>query len=37
MVHGRHDLVVTLESVMKTGEYFKNFEIWEDNAHMIPI
>lgn len=37
MVHGKNDIVVTLDSVCSTGEYFKNFIIWENNAHMIPI
>jgi pimeloyl-ACP methyl ester carboxylesterase len=37
MIHGRNDKVVPLEGVMSTGEYFKNFMIWENNAHMIPI
>ena len=38
MIHGKQDLVVPLnESIKKTGEYFKNFEIWENHAHMIPI
>lgn len=37
MIHGVHDLVVTLDSVKTTGEFFKNFIVWENNAHMIPI
>jgi pimeloyl-ACP methyl ester carboxylesterase len=38
MIHGKEDIVVPPnESVKKTGEYFKNFEIWDNHAHMIPI
>lgn len=37
MVHGKFDIVVTLKSVESTGQYFKNFVVWENNAHMIPI
>jgi pimeloyl-ACP methyl ester carboxylesterase len=37
MIHGKYDYVVPLESVKSTGEYFKNFLVWEDNAHMIPL
>ena len=25
------------EKVNRTGVYFKNFEIWDNHAHMIPI
>lgn len=37
MIHGKHDLVIPVDSIRSTGEYFKNFVILENNAHMIPI
>lgn len=37
MIHGKEDYVVPLDGVKSTGEYFKNFQIWENHAHMIPI
>jgi pimeloyl-ACP methyl ester carboxylesterase len=37
MIHGKEDIVVPLEGVKSTGEYFKNFTVWENHAHMIPI
>lgn len=38
MIHGKEDkVVVPDESIKRTGQYFKNFEIWENHAHMIPI
>ena len=37
MIHGKHDLVIPINSVTNTGNYFKNIVILENNAHMIPI
>jgi hypothetical protein len=38
MIHCKEDTIVVLdESVIKIGEYFKNYEIWENQAHMIPV
>lgn len=37
MVHGDHDALVPLETVRSTGEYFKNFEVWENHGHLIPL
>ena len=37
MLHGKFDNVVTLKSVESTGQHFKNFVVWDNNAHMIPI
>lgn len=37
MIHGKQDLVIPVESVRSTGEYFKNFVVLDNNAHMIPI
>lgn len=37
MIHGKQDWVVALDSVISTGNFFKNLIVWENNAHMIPI
>lgn len=37
MIHGKKDQTVPLDQVISTAEYFKNFIVWEECAHMIPI
>ena len=37
MIHGKEDLVIPVSSVQSTGEQLKGLNIFENNAHMIPI
>lgn len=36
-LHGKSDGIIQLDDIKSTGQYFKNFEVWENHAHMIPI
>lgn len=37
MIHGKYDDIIPWKDVEHLKKYIKNVQLWENNAHLIPV